>query len=256
MPNWKEFHFKIEGKIGEEEITPLTMPMARLAEYMADLATVMGHKESVHFIKTDEGSALSVVYVDAEEEARVIHQIQNSARGAGPHQANAAYKRLDARLREDNAVGNITNISKNTQVIEFPGRRTERSEPYGPIGERASVVGVLKRLGGFDDSIPVHLQRADGVVFCCEASPTLARELKDFYEKTIRVHGFATYYREDGNWRLERFRIQSYDPEPLRDEKFSETIEKLRAIPGNEWNEITDPFEELRRLRYGEDAQA
>jgi hypothetical protein len=114
---------------------------------------------------------------------------------------------------------------------------------------------VLKRLGGFDESIPVHLQRADGAIFYCEAAPGLAKELLPFYEKTVRVHGMATYYRENGLWRLDRFRIQSYDPEPLAGENLSDTIEKLKAIPGSEWNEIDDPLEELRRLRHGEDAQ-
>ena len=77
-----------------------------------------------------------------------------------------------------------------------------------------------------------------------------------FYEKTIRVHGIATYYREDGLWRLDKFRIQSYDPDSLPNESLSETIGKLRAIPGNEWDEVTDPFEELHRLRHGEDIRA
>jgi hypothetical protein len=255
MPNWKEFRFKIEGKIGDEEITPLTLPMARLAEYLTDVAMVMGHKESVHFITTENGSLGNLIYVDADEETRVTDQIQNSARGMGPRHANDAYKRIDWRLREDNAVGAITNISKSAQVIEFPGNRIDLPQPYGPFRERASVVGVLKRLGGFDESIPVHLQRADGVIFYCDAAPSLAKELIPFYEKTIRVHGIATYRREDGMWKLERFRIQSYDPEPLVEEKLSDTIEKLRAIPGSEWNEIADPLEELSRLRHGEDAR-
>ncbi len=255
MPNWKEFRFKIDGKIGDEEITPLTLPMARLAEYLADLAVVMGHKESVHFIKTVDGSAGNLIYVDAEEESRVTSQIENCARGMGPRHANEAYKRIDSRLREDNAIGDIMNVSKGAQVIEFPGRRTDLPQAYGPISERASIVGVLKRLGGFDESIPVHLQRADGVIFYCEAAPFLAKELIPFYEKTIRVHGIATYYRENGQWRMDRFRIQSYDPEPLVEEKLSDTIEKLRAVPGSEWNEIDDPLEELRRLRHGEDAR-
>ena len=256
MPNWKEFRFKIDGGVGEEEWTPLTMPMARLAEYLADLAAVMGHKESVHFISTEPGSAVSLLYVDADEESRVTHHIQNSARGTSTRHANEAYKRLDARLREDNAVGSIVNVSKNAEVIEFPGRKVNKPEAYGPIRERASIVGVLRRVGGFDDSIPVHLQRSDGAIFYCEAAPGLAKELIRFYDKTVRLHGSATYYRENGTWRMDRFRIQSYDPEPLGPETLSETIEKLRAVPGSEWNEMTDPLGELRKLRHGEDVQA
>jgi hypothetical protein len=255
VPNWKEFQFKIEGKVGEEELTPLTLPMARLAEYLTDLAIIMGHKESVHFIATGDGSARAIMYVDEEEESRVTSQIQNSAHGAGPHYANEAYKRLDTRLREDEAVGDIVNASKNAKIIEFPGRRTDQPLAYGPINERASVVGVLKRVGGFDESIPVHLQRADGAIFYCEAAPSLAKELVPLYEQTIRVHGIATYYREAGLWKLERFRIQSYDPQPLGGDSLAETIEKLKAIPGNGWNEIDDPLEELRKIRHGEDAR-
>jgi len=65
----------------------------------------------------------------------------------------------------------------------------------------------------------------------------------------------ATYYREGGVWKLEKFRIQSYDPEPLTGDSLADTIEKLRAIPGSEWNESDDPLDELRQLRHGEDAQ-
>jgi hypothetical protein len=256
VADFKEFRFKIDGEVNGEEITPFTLPMARLAEYIADLAAIMGHKESVHFIATEKGSVQSVMYVDADEEFRVTTQIQNAARGSGPHNANEAYKRLDSRLREDNAVGGISNASKNAQIIEFPGRKVDLPQAYGPIRERASLVGVLKRVGGFDESIPVHLQRADGVIFYCEAAPGLAKDLILLYERTIRIHGIATYSRgKEGLWKLEKFKIQSFDPEPLTDDSFALTLEKLRAIPGNEWNEIDDPLEELRKLRHGEDAQ-
>ena len=255
VANFKEFRFKIDGEINGEAITPLTLPMARLAEYLTDLADIMGHDQSVHFIKTEDGSAQSLMYVDADEEARVTNQIENVARGMGPRNANTAYKRLDAKLREDKAVGSIVNTSKNAQIIEFPGRKADIAQIYGPISERASVVGVVKRVGGFDDSIPVHLQRADGVIFYCEAAPGLAKELMPYYEQTIRAHGLATYYREGGVWKLEKFRIQSYDPEPLTGDSLADTIEKLRAIPGSEWNESDDPLDELRQLRHGEDAQ-
>lgn len=255
MPKFKEFQFKIEGKVGEEELTPLTLPMARLAEYLTDLAAIMGHKESVHFITTGDGSARAIMYVDEEEEARVTSQVQNAARGAGPSRANEAYKRLDSRLRDDKAIADIVNTSKSVQVIEFPGRRTDLPDAYGPIRERASLVGVLKRIGGFDESIPVHLQRADGAIFYCETAPGIAKELVPLYEKTVRVHGIATYYRENGLWKLNKFRIQSYDPEPLAEEKLSQTIEKLKAVAGSEWNELADPLAELRKLRHGEEVQ-
>lgn len=35
----------------------------------------------------------------------------------------------------------------------------------------------------------------------------------------------------------------------------SKTKEKLRAIPGNEWNQMADPLEELQKIRHGEDGK-
>jgi len=254
VPNWKEFRFKIEGKVNGEELTPLTMPMARLAEYITDLALIMGHRESVHFIKVDEGSHESVVLVDAEEESRVTGQIQSAVRGMGPREANAAYKRLDDRLREDDGVGYIANVSSKAKVIEFPGRSLDLPQAYGPIKEKASIVGVLRRVGGFDRTVPIHLQRADEIIFYCDADEIIAKQLAPLYSQTIRVHGIATYSRgKEGMWELDHFKIQSFDPQPLSTDSFSQTIAKLKAIPGNEWNDLADPLEELQKIRHGED---
>lgn len=254
MPNWKEFRFKIEGTVNGEELAPLTLPMARLAEYLADLAAIMGHRESVHFVKVEDGSHQSVVYVDADEESRITHQIQSAARGMAPRPANEAYKRLDDRLREDDAVGGIVNASSRAKVLEFPGRTLDLPQAYGPIKERASLIGILRRVGGFDKTVPIHLQRTDDVIFYCDADEMIAKQLAPLYSQTIRVHGIATYSRgKEGAWKMDHFKIQSFDPKPLAEDSFSETIQKLKAIPGSEWNELADPLAELQRLRHGED---
>ena len=171
MPTWKEFRFKIEGTIDGVETTPYTVPLARLAEYLTDLAILMGHRESVHLIAVADGSAAPVLYVDAEEEARVVNQVKLSQRGMGPHDANLAYKRLDDRLRVDDAVGGLVNMTTKAEIIEFPGRTRNLPQAYGPIKEKASLVGVVMRVGGFRDTIPVHLQRADETIFYCRGGP-------------------------------------------------------------------------------------
>ena len=254
MPNWKEFRFKIDGEINGVEMTPYTIPMQRLALYLADLAQLLGHRESVHLIAVADGSTQPVIYVDAEEESRVMHRVRDAQRGMGPVDANRAYKKLDHKLREDNATAIIVNVSQQAEVIEFPGRSANLPQAYGPIKERASVVGELKRVGGFDPSVPIHLQRADETIFYCEADESIAKQLAPFIYRTIRVHGMATYSRgKEGVWKVEHFKIQSFDPEPLSDESVSTTLDKLRAIPGSEWTEVVDPLEELQRIRHGEE---
>jgi hypothetical protein len=202
----------------------------------------------------DKGSLQSVVYVDEEEEGRITHRIQSAARGISTKDANAAYKRLDDKLREDDAIGDIVNASRKAVVIEFPGRNLDLPQAYGPIKERASLIGVLRRVGGFDRTVPIHLQRADEVIFYCDADEILARQLAPLIFQTVRVHGMATYTRgNEGAWKLDHFKIQSFDPQPLSEDTFSQTIEKLKAIPGSEWPEVSDPLEELNRIRHGED---
>lgn len=60
MPEWKELRFKIEGKVNGVEMTPFTMPMARLALYLHDLAHLFGYRDSVHLISVEPGSAVPV----------------------------------------------------------------------------------------------------------------------------------------------------------------------------------------------------
>lgn len=255
MPTWKEFRFKIEGEKDGVKLTPTSFPLARLAVYLADLAQLLGHPESVHLIRVEDGSAEPVFLIDAEEESRVTTRVQQAQRGIGPRKANRAYRKLDNKLREDNASARFINASQKAEVIQFPGRNLNVPDIYGPIREQASIIGRLKRLGGFDPTIPIHLQRADGLIFWCEADEMIAKQLASFYEQMIRVHGLATYTRgKDGIWKMEHFKIQSFDPAKLSDENFSATMERLREIPGNEWAEMADPLEELKRLRHGEES--
>jgi hypothetical protein len=255
VDNWKEFRFKIDGEIDGVKITPYTMPLARLALYLVDLAQLLGHNGSVHLLKVDEGSAEPVFFVDPEEESRIIHQIRNAQKGMGPRNANRAYKKLDSKLRHDNATGRIFDAAEKAEIIEFPGNRANLPEIYENIRERASVTGELKRVGGFDNTIPIHLLRNDGAILYCEADEHIAQQLASrFYAKVVRIHGIATYSRgNEGKWKMENFKIQSFDEAPLIDESFIETMEKLRAIDGNEWAEVADPLGELRKLRHGEE---
>jgi hypothetical protein len=140
-------------------------------------------------------------------------------------------------------------------VVVSLKRKQRKSNVRGRILPEvsASVIGKLMRIGGFDQTIPVHLKRADDVIFYCEADARVAEQLGPLIFRNIRAHGLATYSRgKEGTWKLDHFKIQSYDLEALSDESFSVTMDKLRAIPGNEWNEVADPLEELRKLRHGE----
>jgi hypothetical protein len=252
MPTYKEIRFKLDGKINGVDMTPTTTPMARLAEYLTDLAALLGHKEAVHFIGVEDGSTQPVIIFDADEEARITHRVQLAERGQGPREANNAFKRIDQRLREDQGHALINISGRPAPVIEFPGIKKPVYETYGPLRESASIIGQLIRVGGTDETIPIWLQREDESMLFCNANQAVAEQLAPYYRKHIRVHGFGVWIRvASGAWKLEKFKIQSFDPEPVLDRSVMSTVESLKALP-TDWKEVEDPLEELRRLRHGE----
>ncbi|MFZ0286352.1 MAG: hypothetical protein WAL32_14075 [Terriglobales bacterium] len=254
MSKFKQLRLKIEGKINGEEMTPLTIPMSRLLEYLTDLAAMMGHKEAVHFLKVEEGSTAPILLIDEDEESRIMHRMQLAKRGQGPREANLAYKRFDQRLRDDEGFAELIDEKQKINILEFPGRNLHVPKKYGPISEPSSLIGQLRRVGGMDATIPVWLLREDGEILCCEATESVCQQLAPLLFQYVRVHGMAYWTRdEDEKWHLERFRIQSFDPQPLSDDGFSKTLEKLRAIPDNGWSGVPDPLEELRQIRHGGD---
>ncbi len=55
-----EFRFTIERD------TPETLPMARLAEYLSQLATLFGEKQAVHVTASEADGAVPLIRVEAD----------------------------------------------------------------------------------------------------------------------------------------------------------------------------------------------
>jgi hypothetical protein len=121
---------------------------------------------------------------------------------------------------------------------------------FGPFNQEGSLDGVVVRLGGINDPVPVHLE-SDSGNYQCQASRALARELaKHIFETPLRVYGVGRWFRNvDGEWLLENFTIRDFHP--LNGEPLSAVIAKLRTVPGNEWAASDDPLRELNRIRGG-----
>ena len=236
------YHFVIDA------LTPESVPMARLAEYMADLADLFGHKEHVHFDRVARGSLTLVQRVDGDHHDLIRARLD--AAGAGvpvPDDAAKAIESLNKRLAEDDATGQLSDRS-GAEVIVFPGRDRPRPRTFGPIKELCSFDGTLIRVGGKDDTVPVRLQAGDKI-HICNADRDMARRLAlHLYQGTLRVWGDGCWEREpSGHWRLIRFDIGKF--ELLDDSPISEIVAKLRKVEGSGWKQFDDPLAELMRLR-------
>jgi hypothetical protein len=241
------YRFRIEGSF-----TPETLPMERLAAYVAELAKMLGEQDSVHLRGVEPGSAVLVAVIDEPAQPKVRDRITAVQNGHGPSDARQAFAKLDNMLRKDNASGTLSDEAK-ALVIPFPGR--ERPEPivYGPFRQDATIDGQLLRIGGKDETIPVHLRDGAVIHIGLHCSPDLARRMAPhLLGPTLRVHGTGTWLRDEaGAWELQRFRITDY--EVLDDAPLLTVVDRLRAVPGNAWDEVPDPVRTLLEERHGDE---
>jgi hypothetical protein len=221
--------------------------MARLAEYMADLADLLGNVEKVHFVRLKRGSTVLVHTVEWEAAPKVIEQIRAVKQSEAPPEAMKAYRSIDQRLASDNAIGRLIG-PKRKKVIEFPGRSRPASAVYGPFAQPGTLDGIPIMIGGKGDPVPVHLEEAE-TTHLCLASRELARRLAAYlFVSVVRVTGKGRWHRDpDGLWVMDRFTIDDFDP--LKDDSLVESVARLRSAAGSP--ESDDVLDELDQIRHG-----
>lgn len=239
----KQFIFEIP------EADPHEIPMTRLLEYLTEVATILGNRKHVHFMRVEDGSLPCFMEIDEEAEPLVIDRVNAVLQEDGTDEARTAYRVLRDYLKEDDYSALLKN-SAGEIVATFP--RIQEEKVLGPFVEDGSIDGILVNIGGTDSTVPVHLL-SEGIDFRCNASIDMARKLAHYLlQKPIRVYGRGKWYRNpNGKWSLDLFDIFSF--EELEDASVPEIVSKLRAIPGNPLMSSDDPLEEMRRIRHGND---
>jgi hypothetical protein len=242
-----EYRFTIANSF-----TPETLPMERLAQYVAAFAKLLGEQENVHFRGIEAGSAVLVATIDQPAQPRVRERVLAVRDGGGPSDARKAFADLDEMLRRDNATGTLGDEAGGT-IIPFPGR--DRPEPliYGPFREDGTIDGQLIRVGGKDETVPVHLRDGAIIYTGLVCTPEMARRIaQHLYGSTLRVHGTGTWFRTGaGVWELRSFRINDF--EVLNDAPLLEVVGNLRKVKGSDWSTITDPVGALLAERHGDE---
>lgn len=235
-----EYRFVIDA------YSPDTLPMSRLAEYMADLARLLGSADRVHFVRLEAGSTVLVQRVEPEVVVEVSRRMRGLADNTAPIDATNAFKALNRRLANDDATGSLQ--EGGAEVIPFPGRNQPQPVTFGAFNQPGVLDGVLIRVGGQGDTVPAHLRDGE-VIHMCQATRDMARQLAvHLYGPTLRVQGEGRWEREaDGGWLMKRFNIARF--EELDDAPLGDVVERLRGVEGSGWKEIDAPAEELRTLR-------
>jgi len=244
--NGNEFTFRIDA------FTPENLPMARLAEYMAALARLVGHEKSTHFVGVRPGSACLVSRVDDFDLPKVQTRLRAVETDSAPPEAAKAFKALDEMLAADNAVGELTGLDGDV-VIPFPGRERPKPLTFPAFRQDGSIDGEIVNIGGKDST--AHIILKDDAVTYSNISLTRdqAREMaKYLYGPKIRIFGIGRWERHpEGAWKLLSFNVDRY--EILDDEPLHSVLSEIRNIPGNALTDNGDAYNDLMSLRVGED---
>lgn len=242
-----EYRFSIA-----DSFTPDTLPMERLAEYVAALAKLLGEQQNVHFRSIEAGSAVLVATIDAPAQLKVRDRVVAVRDGSGPSDARKAFANLDEMLWKDNATGTLSEGAGGV-VITFPGRNRPEPLVYGPFRQDGTIDGQLIRVGGKDETVPVHLRDGAIIHTGLVCTPEIARRIAPhLYGPTLRVHGTGTWLRTGaGEWELRNFRINDF--EVLDDAPLLTVVGNLRKAKGSEWSTVPDPVRALLAERHGDE---
>lgn len=225
--------------------TPETIPMERLAKYIAALAKMLGHGSSVHFSRLESGSTVNVMRVQREDAPKVYDRVERIAKGEASNDAVAAFDELNVLLRDDSAIGRLSrkrpDAVDTALVLTFLGRDMPKHPTYGPFTETAVVEGELVRIGGKDKSAHAQIVDPEGVTWSGEMSRDLASRMAAYLYKgsVLRVTGDARWERrEDGSWKLNGFKILDF--EVLQDDTLESATERLRSLRKTDWDSVGD----------------
>lgn len=241
MPKPVEYRYVIDA------FTLDTLPMARLAEYMGELAQLLGEREHVHFERLEPASAVLVSRVDITAVPKVAKRVHGLRDGTAGEDVRKAFKKLDLMLESDNAVAQLFDGS-GAEIIGFPGRTRPKPVIFGPFNQEGSLDGVLTRIGSSGKIASVQLSDTERS-YTCVLSRELAKAMAPYiFGPTLRVHGRGRWLRDgEGTWHLDSFKVFRFDV--LDDRSLAELVAELHAVPGSGWDDVEDPFAELKLLR-------
>lgn len=228
--------------------SPKTIPLARLAEYMAQVAILMGEPNSVHFHCLKKGSTQVLTRVQREAAPKVRDNV-NQAQwpDGGRKEARAAFNHMNEMLRADNAEGKLQR--DGAVVLMFPGRSIVRPQKMGPFNQPIEKDGVLVRIGGKDASAHATIEDSDGRTWSFEVSRDLAMGLAHYlFGQPVRLRGQARVFRnERGTWEYPNLKATEFMV--LAQESLAEAVSRIREVPEGAWVSAAEAAELIRRER-------
>ena len=237
MTDFVEYYFRIIGP------SPETMPMARLATYMAELARLMGSEEKVHFGRIIDRSVGMIAYVPQEELPVVSPRIRAAAYNDSSD-ASSAFRQLNKLLGEDGWKAELP-LPGGAEIIQFPGT-PKNDKALRRVNQPTTVRGRLVRIEGAGDVVKIGLD-IDGTLSArVSIKASNVQEMGRYFQSYISVTGEGRWKRDDdGHWTLEDLKAVSF--EPLDNSPLTDVLSRLRhLLPADEGEKVIQAVDELR----------
>lgn len=239
-----DFALKIRG------ITPRGLPLARMAEYLKEFASLLGEEGKPVFAGIVAGSVIIRARETTSVPPALIRTRMKLARSDREAPGGRNYARLNELMAGDAASGIVLDRDENT-VIELPGRQVAAPAPREyTMFDTGFIDGVVVGITGVDETVHIRIQELSGATHSIDLRDlSRAREVaQHFRAGTLRVHVHGTWKRlADGSWvpfavHFDRFEI-------LDEGSAREVFDALAAIPGNGWADVADPDDLWRSMR-------
>jgi len=230
---------------------PDSLPIGRLAEYLLEFAALLGKDAPVRFAGIVRGSAILRARVLDDVDGEVASRLHLVASGNAPKDASGKAEKLDSMMAVDGLYGEVI-AHDGAIIVPFPGAKRVRPIPHEEIAvtQDGELTGVVTRIGGRDDTVPLLLEDLDGTFYEANIKGReLAKEIgQHIFGAPIRVYGNGTWVQSaERRWDLTRFTVHSF--EVLDNRPLTELLGELRDIPGNGWADLEDPIKEWRSIR-------
>lgn len=226
---------------------PETLPMKRLAEYASELAKLFGCSADVHLLKVRAGSAVPEIAVAQKAQSNVAMRLALVGTSDAGEDILRPYLKVNDYLREDGGSA-ILRRKGGARVLAFPGCKTPLADEV-VLHEAGTLQGVVTRVGGTGNPVPVWLEGENRQPLKCTSSRAIAKELAaHLFGSPVRVGGNGKWRRDAARtWDLEEFSIKDW--EALPDTSLKDVVDALRQVEGSDWQRLDDPQAEWRRIR-------
>lgn len=240
-----EWDFALELK----GVVPDDLPMARLAEYLQEWASLLGVEHRPVFKGIVKGSAVLRAQVPPLERVKASARLRNAANdgdGAKP------LARIEAMMAADGVTrGRVVDRQGAVLVLALPTQRPSIQEVT--VFDAVDIDGRVVRVEGRDKTAHIGLiESGTGKAISVQTTDdALAQALaRHFRGEWVRLRTEGYWVRgSDGRWMPKSLTVLSF--EELDNTPASDIVQELSRMPGNGWAKmpLPDALAAWRELR-------